>query len=160
MLLRRSLYYAQFAMAIIMPAWVLVSRGVLADGIGAQLIVYLVVCPILTIAMVVMAALIAARASVRAAKALSWRDVALQLSIWLSLFVYGLLAYPLLAVLIVLLVIGGFWLVLVEFLREAKQWVTSMLETPAAPSRRPTTINGPTSGPNVIIVPPPHEPTP
>ena len=158
MLLRRSLYYAQFAMAIIMPAWVLVSRGVLADGVGWQIVVYLVVCPILTIAMVVTAALIAARASVRRSKALSWRDVALQLSVWLALFAYGLFAYPLLGVLIVLLIIGGFWLVLVEFLREAKNWVTSMLETPAAPTSRPTTISGPTSGPNVIIVPPPHDP--
>jgi hypothetical protein len=153
MLLRRSLYYAQFAMAIIMPTWVLVSRGILADGIGAKLIVYLVVCPILTLAMVVMATIIAARGSVRAAKALSWRDVALQLAIWLTLFTYGLFAYPLLAVIVVLLVIGGFWFVLVELLREAKTWVTTMLETPSATKQR-SNIDGPTSGPNVIVVPP------
>ena len=152
MLLRRSLYYAQFAMAIIMPTWVLVSRGILADGVGAKLIVYLVLCPLLTIAMVVMATIIAARGSVRASKALAWRDVALQIAIWLTLFTYGLFAYPLLAVLVVLLVIGGFWLVLVELLREAKTWVTTMLDVPAAKPR--SNIEGPTSGPNVIVVPP------
>ena len=152
MLLRRSLYYAQFAMAIIMPTWVLVSRGILADGVGAELIVYLVVCPILTIAMVVMATTIAARGSVGAAKALSWRDVALQSTTWLALFVYGLFAYPLLAVAVVLLVIGGFWFVLVELLREAKTWVTGMLDVPAANPR--SNIEGPTSGPNVIVIPP------
>lgn len=152
MLLRRSLYYAQFAMAIIMPTWVLVSRGILADGVGAKLIVYLVLCPILTIAMVVMATIIAARGSVRAAKALAWRDVALQVAIWLTLFTYGLFAFPLLAVLVVLLVIGGFWLVLVELLREAKTWVTTMLDVPATKPR--SNIDGPTSGPNVIVIPP------
>jgi hypothetical protein len=152
MLLRRSLYYLQFAMAIIMPTWVLVSRGILADGVGAKLIVYLVLCPLLTIAMVVMATIIAARGSVRASKALAWRDVALQIAIWLTLFTYGLFAYPLLAVLVVLLVIGGFWLVLVELLREAKTWVTTMLDVPAAKPR--SNIEGPTSGPNVIVVPP------
>jgi hypothetical protein len=152
MLLRRSLYYAQFAMAIIMPTWVLVSRGILADGVGAEFIVYLVVCPILTIAMVVMATIIAARGSVRAAKALAWRDVALQTAIWLALFTYGLFAYPLLAVLVVLLVIGGFWLVLVELLREAKTWVTKMFDVPTARPR--SNIEGPTSGPNVIVIPP------
>ena len=152
MLLRRSLYYAQFAMAIIMPTWVLVSRGILADGVGAELIVYLVVCPILTIAMVVMATIISARGSVRAAKALAWRDVALQTAIWLALFTYGLFAYPLLAVVVVLLVIGGFWLVLIELLREAKTWVTKMLDVPPAKPR--PNIDGPTSGPNVIVVPP------
>ena len=152
MLLRRSLYYAQFAMAIIMPTWVLVSRGILADGVGAQLVVYLVVCPILTIAMVVMATIIAARGSVRTAKALAWRDVALQIAIWLTLFTYGLFAYPLLAVVVVLLVIGGFWLELVELLREAKTWVVQMLDVPAAKPR--SNIDGPTSGPNVIVIPP------
>ena len=153
MLLRRSFYYAQFAMAVIMPGWVLVSRGILADGVGAELIVFVVLCPILTIAMIVMATLISARASVRSAKALSWRDVALQLAIWVTLFTYGLLALPLLAVLAVLLFIGGFWLVLVEFLREAKNWVTSMFEAaPAAKTK--SNITGPTSGPTVIVVPP------
>jgi hypothetical protein len=153
MLLRRSLYYAQFAMAVIMPGWVLVSRGILADGVGAQLMVYVILCPVLTIAMIVMATVIAARGSVRAARALSWRDVALQLAIWLALFTYGLFAFPLLAVLVVLLVIGGFWLVFVEFLREAKTWVTNLFEAPA-PANRPSTIQGPTSGPTVIVVPP------
>lgn len=153
MLLRRSLYYAQFAMAIIMPTWVLVSRGILADGVNAQLIVYLVTCPLLTIAMVVMATLIAARGSVRAAKAVSWRDAALQTGIWLTLFFYGVFAVPLLAALAVLLLIGGFWLVLVEFLREAKNWVTNLFETAPAPKPR-SNIDGPTSGPNVIVVPP------
>ena len=153
MLLRRSLYYAQFAMAIIMPTWVLISRGILADGVGAPLIVYLVVCPVLSLAMVIMATLIAARGTVRAAKAVSWRDAGLQVGIWLTLFLYGLLAFPLLAVLAVLLIIGGFWLVLVEFLREAKTWVSKLFE--AAPAARPrSNIDGPTSGPNVIVIPP------
>lgn len=153
MLLRRSLYYAQFALAIIMPTWVLVNRGILAEGVGTSLIVYLVVCPVLSLAMVVMATLIAARGTVRAAKAISWRDAALQLGIWLTLFFYGVFGFPLLAVLAVLLVIGGFWLVLVEFLREAKTWVTTLFES--APAARPrSNIEGPTSGPNVIVIPP------
>jgi hypothetical protein len=152
MLLRRSLYYAQFAMAIIMPTWVLVYQGILAEGVGGRLVAYFVVCPIATIAMVVMATIISARGSVRAAKAISWRDAALHTSIWLTLFFYGAFGFPLLAVLAVLLIIGGFWFVLVELLREAKTWVKTMLEAPATKPR--SNIDGPTSGPNVIVIPP------
>ena len=47
MLLRRALYWVQFGMAVALPVWVLVSRGIVADGVGWQLVIYLMLCPIL-----------------------------------------------------------------------------------------------------------------
>ena len=141
MLLRRSLYFAQFPLAVVLPAWVLVSRGIIADGIGAQLLVYVFVCPVVTIALIVIAGLIVARKGVRVSKAISWHDAAWQGAIWLSLFGYGFFALPLLAVLVALLVIGAFWFEVIELFNETRARVKTALDL------GPTT--GRASGPGV-----------
>jgi hypothetical protein len=146
MLLRRSLYYAQFALAIIMPAWVLVSRGVLADGIGAALVVYALVCPILTVALLAISGLIRARKQVRTERAVSYLDAALLSALWLGLFVYGLFAVPLLAVALVMLITASFWAVLYELFHETRARVKGYLDL------GPT--GGYATGTDVIVVPP------
>lgn len=128
MLLRRALYFAQFPLAIALPAWVLVSRGIIADGIGAQLIVYIVICPIVTLALGAISGLIVARKGVRLERAISWRDAEWQGAIWLSLFGYGLFAFPLLAVLVVLLIIVGFWFEVIELFNETRARVKVALD--------------------------------
>lgn len=139
MLLRRSLYYAQFALAIVAPASVLVMRVIAADGVGSSLLVYLILAPITTVALAAITGLIVARKSVRQSKAVSWIDVAVLVSIWVSLFFYGLFALPLLAVLVIMLIIAGFWTVAYEFFVETKSRVKSALDR---------------NDRNVVVVPP------
>lgn len=152
MILRRALYVAQFPLAVVLPVWVLVTRGIVADGIGWQFLVYLVACPILFVALAVITGLIVARKNVRDTRSLSWFDTGLWLLVLVTLTVYGLFALPLLAVLIVIEVIAMFWFVAYELFHEAKRRVAKMLDVPAAKPR--SNIDGPTSGPHVIVIPP------
>ncbi len=152
MILRRALYVAQFPLAVVLPVWVLVTRGIVADGIGWQFLVYLVACPILFVALAVICGLVVARKDVRVTRALSWLDTGLWLAIVVTLTVYGLFALPLLAVLVVIEVIAMFWAVVYELFHETKRRVTTYLDLPAEKPR--PNIDGPTSGPHVIVIPP------
>jgi hypothetical protein len=142
MLLRRSLYYAQFALAIIAPVWVLVSRGIIADGLRTSLLLYVILTPVLTVALAAITGVIVARKSVRVPKAVSWLDAAVLIGVWLSLFVYGLFGVPLLAVVVVLVMIVGFWAVVWELFVETRTRIKGLFDL------------GPVSNPNLIVVPP------
>jgi hypothetical protein len=106
---RRILHLGQFVAAVVFPAWVLVSRGILNDGVGWELLVYLFACPALSIAMIIAGGLINARFSVRSARAVAWRDALLLSGWYLTILAYGLWAFPALAVAVVLIAIAAFW---------------------------------------------------
>ena len=142
MILRRALYVAQFPLAVVLPVWVLVTRGIVADGIGWQFLVYLVACPILFVALAVICGLIVARKNVRDTRSLSWLDTSLWLAVLVTLTVYGLFALPLLAVLVVVEVIAMFWSVVYELFHEAKRRVANYLDT------------APRADDHTIVVPP------
>ncbi|MCU1406182.1 MAG: transporter [Glaciihabitans sp.] len=109
MFYRRILYLGQFAAAVILPTWVLISRGLLDDGIGWELLVYIIACPFLSIAMLAVGGVIAARQSVRAQRSVSWLDAGL-LSLWYAVIIaYGLWAWPTLAVAVVILAGALVW---------------------------------------------------
>ena len=146
MVLRRALYWAQFGMAIALPVWVLVSRGIIADGVGWQLVIYLAVAPVLFVALGVIVALTVARKSVRDTRAVSWRDAVALLITWAALVTYGLFALPLLAILIVLAIVGLFWLVTWELVAETRDRVKTFFDA-ATPNNAPRQI------PDVIVVP-------
>lgn len=108
-------------MAVVLPIWVLIGRGIIADGVGWQFVAYLFISPVLFIALLAIGGIIVARPDVRASKAVSWWDVALLVSLWLVLIASGFFALPALAVASVLLVLGGFWLAVWEFLAETRR---------------------------------------
>jgi hypothetical protein len=109
MVVRRVYYAWQFIAALVLPVWVLVSHGIILDGIGWDLVLYLVLCPILGVAMLAVAALTVARSSVRAARAVSWLDVAVQASWQIAILAYGFLTSTGLAVGVLLLGIAALW---------------------------------------------------
>jgi cytochrome c biogenesis factor len=115
-------------MAVGLPVWVLVSRGIIADGIGAQLVIYLVLCPILFIALAVLVGLTAARKQVRETRTISWLDSAVLLVIWAATFTYGLFALPALAVLVVVSIVVGFWVVVWQLVTETRDRVKTFFE--------------------------------
>ena len=145
MLLRRAIYWVQFGMAVALPVWVLVTRGIVADGVGWQLIVYLVLAPILFVALAVLVALTTARKRVRATKAVSWLDAAGLLVTWAAIITYGLFALPLLAVVVVLALVGLFWLAVWQLVTETRDRVKTYFEAASAP--------GPRQIPDLIVVP-------
>ena len=121
MVVRRVVYRLLFPLAVILPTWVLISRGIIADGIGWQFVAYLFIAPVLFVALMVIGAVIIATPGVRAAKAVSWPDAAVLIALWLVLIASGFFAYPALAVAAVLLVLGAFWLVVYEFVHETRR---------------------------------------
>src|SRR5690606_10052407 len=120
MILRRELHWMQFGMAVALPLFVLVTRGIIADGVGWQLIVYLVLCPILFVALLGLSGLIVARREVRESRTVSWLDAAVLLVIWAGILTYGLFAYPLMAAVVVLAIVAGFWAGLWQLFSETK----------------------------------------
>ncbi|PRY69939.1 hypothetical protein B0I08_10161 [Glaciihabitans tibetensis] len=153
---RRLLYLGQFVAAVVLPTWVLVSRGILADGVGWELLVYLFACPALFLSMVVVGALINARVSVRSIRAVSWRDASL-LTVWyLAIVAYGLWAFQALAVAVVLLSIAAFWVSAWTLFRETRarfRGIVADFERAA----QPPGAAGPTVEPRRIIVINPDE---
>ena len=146
MVLRRALYWAQFGMAVALPIWVLVTRGIIADGVGWQFVIYLVLAPVLFVTLAVLLALSVILARVRGARVLSWPDVAVLLVMWASIITYGLFALPALAVVVVLSIVACFWVVVWELATATRARVKNFFEGGAAPSE-------PKRIPDVIVVP-------
>jgi hypothetical protein len=157
MLYRRILYLGQFVAAVLLPTWVLVSRGLLDDGIGWELLVYVIICPFLSITMLIVGGIIAARGSVRSARAVSWLDAGL-LTVWyLAIISYGLWAWTALAVAIVLLTVAMFWSSVWQFFTETRARFRGLVAGFEETARSGGTVGGASSGaesPRVIVIDP------
>ena len=141
MVVRRVVYRLLFPLAVVLPIWVLISHGILADGLGWQFVAYLFIAPVLFVALMVIGAIIIATPGVRSAKAVSWPDAAVLIALWLSLIASGLWAYPALGIAAVLLVLGAFWLAVWEFVHETRrrlQQFTEDVQRQAAAQQRPS----------------------
>src|SRR5690606_27971373 len=114
---------------------------ILADGVGWQLVIYLVLCPILFVALAVLALLTSARKRVRTTRATSWVDAVTLVVIWASVITYGLFALPALALLVVLSIVAGFWVAIVQLVTETRDRVKGYFDS------------GPRQIPDVIVVP-------
>ena len=146
MMLRRAFAVLQIGLVVALPLWILVSRGIIADGVGWQLVVYLVLAPILFFALAVLFVLTFARKTVREQRAISWPDVAVQTAIAATAIAYGLFAIPALAVILVLALVAGFWVAVVQLLTETRDRVKTFLDAGA--------VQPPRQVPDVIVIPP------
>ena len=145
MILRRAVYWAQFGMAVLLPIWVLITRGIIADGIGWQFVVYVVLGPILFVALAALLGLTVARKRVRTTRAVSWLDAVILLVIWAAVFTYGLFALPALAAAVVLSIVVGFWAAVWQLATETRDRVKTFFEAGQ--------VQGPRVIPDVIVVP-------
>jgi hypothetical protein len=125
MIIRRAAFFAQFPLAVVLPAWVFIARGIFADGLGLQSVAYLIACPMLFIGMMAIAALTSVRKLVRLERALSWTDVGVLSALWASLVLYGFFAEAGIAAAIVALLLVAFWFAIWELIHEARARLTS-----------------------------------
>lgn len=109
MVLRRASFYWQFVAGLVLPSWVLIGRGIVRSDIGWDFVLYLVLCPILSVLMFVVAGITVARKGVRTTKMLSWQDVAVLLVWHVAIIVYGFFASSLVAVAVVVVGLVAFW---------------------------------------------------
>ena len=167
---RRFFFAIQFPAALALPIWLLIGRGVVLNGPGWEFVLLLFVCPILTIAMVVVAALIVARKSVRQARAVSVVDAAVLGGWFASVIVAGVMAHPVAAIAVIVFAIAGFWVAVYELITETRMRVSSALssmeftvssaEEYAARTRSPhLPAEGPGAGTVIRVDPPTTEPS-
>jgi hypothetical protein len=151
MYIRRALFFWQFIAVVVLPLWVLIARGIFGSSVGWEFIFFVVVCPILAIAMGAVAGLTYARKSVRSARTVSWLDVGI-LTVWhAAIIAYGFNDSPLLATLIVLGAIVGFWAAVWQLFTETSRRVRGALagfeQTASSGASRPNP-----ESPRVIIL--------
>jgi hypothetical protein len=152
---RRAVYVSLFPVAVILPLWVLVSRGVLANELGWQFLVYLFACPFLFVVMSVISAFVAFRKSSRSARAVSWTDAAILVALDLAVIAMGLFSTPLVVALVIALSIAAFWVTLWELGRETRKRFNGFVDGLEASGRRaaatPSSVIPPSSGQTILI---------
>jgi len=127
MYVRRALFYTLFPAAIVLPTWVLIARGIFGSSVGWDFVLFAVLCPILAIAMIAVASLTYARKTVRSARAVSWVDASI-MGVWhAAIIAYGFVDSSLLAALIVVAAIVGFWVALWQLFRETSRRMRGMI---------------------------------
>ena len=128
MVVRRVVYRLLFPLAVALPVWVLVTRGVLLDGIGWSFLGYLVVSPILFVALLVIGGLIVWRPGVRQERAVSLWDAVVLGALWLVLLAAGFVAHPAIVAAAVLLVLGAFWFAAWELVTESRRRLEAAMD--------------------------------
>jgi hypothetical protein len=159
MWLRRAFYYAQFGAFVVLPVFLLIGRGlVLADN-GWDFALLLLVSPILGLFMLVVAGFTLARKSVRQDRALSWLDVGVHFTWYLSIIAASSFAHPAVAAVVIVLSVAALWLALWQLFTETRRRVKSALASldyaavPAAQYRQPTP-DAPGAGTVIRLDPP------
>lgn len=153
MMLRRALYYALMPMAVALPLWLLISRGIVADDSGWMFVIYLITSPILFALLAILTGLILARKQVRAQKAVSWIDVGFLLAIWVSLILYGFFAILPIAAASALAVVATFWAVIAELIEETRNRVKSYVDDMAFTTQKRAVQAPGDAGPIIVVVP-------
>ncbi|HEY9499446.1 MAG TPA: MFS transporter [Terrimesophilobacter sp.] len=125
MWLRRAFYYAQFWAIPVLPLWLLIGRGVVANGVGWEFVVLLFACPVLALAMIIVMGLVMARKTVRRARMLSWADLGVLGAWYLAIIVAGFVANPVTAVLVVVLTVVAFWVAVWQLFVETRRRVNT-----------------------------------
>lgn len=135
MVVRRVVYRLIFPLAFVLPAWVLIGRGILLDGIGWDFVVYLLVCPLLFVMLLVIGGFLVWRPGARDEKAVTGWDAVILIALWLTLIATGFVAYPALVALAVALVLGAFWLSLWELVSAGRKQFQVMMDDIDATTR-------------------------
>jgi len=130
---RRALAVALIPAAFVLPTVVLLGRGLLFRDTGWDFVVYLVVAPILAVALGIVAALVRWRGSVRRSRAVSALD-ALVLSVWYAAIVlHAAMPDPVLANVFaaVGLVAGvvAFWTSITQLVTETRRRMREVIDT-------------------------------
>lgn len=130
MWLRRAFFWWLFPAALILPVWLLVGWIAFGGGGWALVWVLFLAMPSVFLAQLVLGLLVRARSSVRAARAVSWWDVA-GFGVWHALvMVVGTFPAAWFGVALVASIVAAialFWLTLWQLWSEAKRGARTLL---------------------------------
>ena len=158
---RRGVFYAMLGAVIVLPVWLLVSRGIIFTDTGWDFLGYLVLAPVLAVALGIVAALVYARKSVRTTRAVSLLDAALLTAWYVSIGLYGASGdegvATAIAVIGVLLGVASFWAAGWQLVRETRSRfrnIVTTFEQQAMPRSDAGPGRGAGNGPVIRIDPP------
>ncbi len=126
MIIRKAFYWWLFPSAVVLPVWLLIGWAAFHQGSGWTFLGFLVLCPILFVALLAIGGIVMARKSVRDARAVSWYDAGLLAGWSASIIAFGFFPPGLtgwLAVLGVLFFLAMFWVGLWELVTETRDRV-------------------------------------
>ncbi len=135
MVVRRVVYRMLFPMALLLPVWVLVGRGILLDGIGWDIVGYLIVCPVLFVMLLLIGGLLVWRPGVRPDAAVSTWDAVVLAVLWGVLIAAGFVAHPAIVAAAAVLVIAAFWFAVWELVREGRRRFQAVMDDVDATTR-------------------------
>lgn len=156
MMIRGALRYWMFLAIVLLPAWVLIGRGILGSSVGWDLLLYIFVSPVLGLWMLGIAGLTVARKTVRDERAVSWTDAAV-MAVWHgSIIAYGFNDAVPIAVLVVAGAITAFWIAVWQLFTETRRRVKGVIAGFEEVARMPTVPGRPADGvgPEIIVIEP------
>lgn len=156
MWLRQLMYRWLFPAAFVLPLWLLIGWAAFNASGWALLWVLLLATPSVFVGQLVFALLVRARPSARAARAVSWRDVAgfgLWHALTIALGFYPQAWFGLLLSAAILVAIGMVWLLLGQLWSEARgSSILTMPTPPPAASDTPSFPDRPADHGRIIVV--------
>jgi len=153
-MIRRAFYYWQFIAVIVLPLWVLVGRGIFGSSVGWDFVLFLLLCPILALALLAIAGLTTARKSVRSQRAVSWIDAGVLTAWHAAIIAYGFVDATVLAALVIVVAVAAFWIALWQLVTETRNRFTSLVEGFERDAQRPTNPGERLDNGKVIILEP------
>ncbi|MHC2185013.1 hypothetical protein ACVLV4_000643 [Rathayibacter agropyri] len=139
---RRAFGSWQFPAAIALPLWILLGYGLFGGSSGWTVLGLVIALPILSVALAVVASIVAFRVTVRPTRTPEWSDVAVVGAWHVSLVAFGFVppGWAALGLLSVVLGVGALWYSTWRFLSDARAtllaFATASAEhTEAAPRR-------------------------
>lgn len=145
-----------FVAVVVLPAWVLIGRGILGSNVGWDLLLFIFLCPVLGLMLLAVAGLTVARKSVREERAVSWTDAGVMLVWHGAIIAYGFNDAVPLAVLVVAGAVAAFWIAVWQLFTETRRRVKGVIagfeeaaRMPSVPGRRPDGTE-----PEIIVIEP------
>jgi hypothetical protein len=130
---RRGVFYAMLGAVVVLPVWLLVSRGLIFTDTGWDFLGYFLLAPMLAVTLGVVAGLVWARKSVRSSRAVSNLDAALLSAWYLTIALYGAAGdegvATAIAVVGVLLAVACFWAAGWQLVHETRSRLKNIVTT-------------------------------
>jgi hypothetical protein len=127
MVVRRVVYRLLFPAAVVLPVWLLIGRGIVAGDAWAAA-GFLIVSPVLFLALAAIAGLVIWRPGVRADGAVSVADAVALPVLWALLIASAVVTHPALAVAAVVAVLAMFWFAVWELVVEGRRRVRAVMD--------------------------------
>lgn len=127
MVARRVVFRLLFPAAIVLPVWLFIGRGIIT-GDAWTAAAFLVVSPVVFLALAAIAAFVRWRPGVRGERAVSIADAAALPVLWALLIAVAVVAHPALAAVTVVAVLAMFWFAVWEFVTESRRRLRAVID--------------------------------